>query len=210
MTFVTIKTCYFALLYMCCGYRHQGGCAGDNINAKPQQPLLYGNVMKIIPISANVRVVENEECVDVEERVNGIWAVTRCSAVLSVGLPRQNFTTVVQKVKAVITKIKPTKIKREPRQFKVNEDHREKAKLIYYGLSKEEYENMKLKQKNTCLICKKKQPLHINKGELYIDHCHNTGRVRGLLCSSCNSGLGFFRDNITYLNEAIKYLKRKS
>jgi hypothetical protein len=42
---------------------------------------------------------------------------------------------------------------------------------------------------------------------LSIDHCHNTGKVRGLLCDHCNKGLGLFKDNIDYLNKAIEYLK---
>lgn len=40
-----------------------------------------------------------------------------------------------------------------------------------------------------------------------IDHCHSTGKVRGLLCGLCNSGLGFFRDNIMALRSAINYLE---
>lgn len=48
-------------------------------------------------------------------------------------------------------------------------------------------------------ICKKE--------ELVIDHNHQTGKVRGLLCANCNNGLGFFMDNIENLKEAIRYLE---
>ncbi len=41
---------------------------------------------------------------------------------------------------------------------------------------------------------------------LVVDHCHTTNKVRGILCQKCNSGLGFFKDNIDSLNNAIKYL----
>ena len=57
-------------------------------------------------------------------------------------------------------------------------------------------------QNNKCAICKNeftKTPS--------IDHCHNTGLVRGLLCSDCNVGIGFLKDNKEYLSNAIKYLK---
>lgn len=45
------------------------------------------------------------------------------------------------------------------------------------------------------------------KKVLALDHCHSTGELRGLLCSACNVGLGFFRDNAKLLRSAIKYLK---
>ena len=55
-------------------------------------------------------------------------------------------------------------------------------------------------QKSRCLICKK-----IDK--LVIDHCHKTGKVRGLLCHCCNAGIGMFEDNIEILDKAKEYLK---
>jgi hypothetical protein len=43
--------------------------------------------------------------------------------------------------------------------------------------------------------------------ELAVDHCHTTGKVRGLLCSTCNTALGSFQDNPAYLKAAIHYLE---
>src|SRR5258705_13408476 len=56
-----------------------------------------------------------------------------------------------------------------------------------YGLSIEDYSALVIKQNKQCTICKKET-------KLYIDHCHATNRVRGLLCNLCNSGLGMFRE----------------
>jgi len=71
-----------------------------------------------------------------------------------------------------------------------------------YGLTQEQYNDMILSQNNECAICKK--PSHKT---LHIDHDHTTGKVRGLLCSTCNTGIGFFNEDIDSLNNAVKYLK---
>lgn len=47
----------------------------------------------------------------------------------------------------------------------------------------------------------------LKKDTVHVDHDHLTGRVRGLLCQECNTGLGKFRDSIPYLESAIQYLK---
>jgi hypothetical protein len=81
-----------------------------------------------------------------------------------------------------------------------------------YGISWEDRRKMLLLQNNACLICKAQEgskeasPKH--GGKLYIDHCHATGRVRGLLCHLCNQGLGLFRDNPEFLENAIYYLNK--
>lgn len=79
-----------------------------------------------------------------------------------------------------------------------------------YGISEEEYLTFIQKQNNLCAICGCLETaldfkLKLPKA-LAVDHCHTTGKVRGLLCSKCNTGLGNFKDNITYLEKAIKYL----
>lgn len=70
-----------------------------------------------------------------------------------------------------------------------------------YGLNEEEYNNMILSQNNLCAICNKPS----NK-TLHIDHDHVTGRVRGLLCSNCNLGIGLLEEDLIILNRAIEYL----
>jgi len=74
-----------------------------------------------------------------------------------------------------------------------------------YGISLAEYTKLYEEQKGLCAICgvlEKNAPRNI----LYVDHCHETGQVRGLLCHCCNSGLGYFMDDIVILNKAQQYL----
>jgi hypothetical protein len=63
-----------------------------------------------------------------------------------------------------------------------------------------------IEQKYSCAICKISAS-ELDR-ELSVDHDHATDKVRGLLCSPCNIGLGIFQDNIEFLQEAIKYLKK--
>lgn len=78
-----------------------------------------------------------------------------------------------------------------------------------YKISLEEYEKMLDQQNNSCKICN----VHIDtlqskrKKNFCVDHCHNTGKIRGLLCDSCNKAIGFFNDDISLLERAILYLK---
>lgn len=73
-----------------------------------------------------------------------------------------------------------------------------------YGWTIEKYEEVSRTQNNVCAICKKVCP----SGRLLsVDHCHKTGKIRGLLCMRCNKGLGSFNDNIENMLIAIDYLK---
>ena len=76
-----------------------------------------------------------------------------------------------------------------------------KAMLKKYGITEEVYQQMLIDSNGICPICDCKRTLHI-------DHNHQTGKVRGLICTSCNTGLGKFKDNIELLTNALKYLKR--
>ena len=64
-------------------------------------------------------------------------------------------------------------------------------------------------QKHKCAICNKSPTYgrHKYPRKLAIDHDHKTGKIRGLLCRSCNLGLGYFKDDIELLKNSILYLK---
>ena len=74
-------------------------------------------------------------------------------------------------------------------------------RLKKYGMSNPEFKEMLSRQKNKCAICGIPNPIHI-------DHDHLTGKVRGIVCFHCNTGLGHFKDNGALLLNAINYLKR--
>ena len=68
-----------------------------------------------------------------------------------------------------------------------------------------------VEQGNACKICK--NPIHVKThghtaaDAAVVDHCHSTGKVRGILCGKCNIGLGHFRDNVETMEMAIKYIQ---
>ena len=81
-----------------------------------------------------------------------------------------------------------------------------------YGVTLQWYEETFSRQNGVCAICKQPESSVI-KGKVIampIDHDHNTGKVRGLLCTKCNRGIGLFRDDINLLKSAIEYLQKAS
>lgn len=77
------------------------------------------------------------------------------------------------------------------------------------GISLKIYEELLAAQRGVCAICGNVETALGRGGAikpLAVDHCHTTGRVRGLLCYACNTMLGFSKDNVTVLQTAINYL----
>ena len=74
-----------------------------------------------------------------------------------------------------------------------------------YGIGMEDYQNLLLEQNNKCAICGKHQE-ELSK-ILFIDHNHDTGKIRGLLCYNCNSAIGLFGENLATMARAITYLR---
>ena len=74
-----------------------------------------------------------------------------------------------------------------------------------YGITLAERDAMLAAQGYVCAICGTDNP---GKGDWHTDHCHSSGRVRGILCNNCNKLLGHARDNTDTLRNAIEYLGR--
>jgi hypothetical protein len=78
---------------------------------------------------------------------------------------------------------------------------------VKYGISLEDYDAMLARQGGVCAACKNKKR---RSERLCVDHCHVTGKVRGLLCRNCNVGLGLFRDDADLVEAAAAYLRGAS
>ncbi len=70
-----------------------------------------------------------------------------------------------------------------------------------YGITLEHYNNLLTDQQNSCKIC-------LKEVKLFVDHCHATKKVRGLLCSKCNFAIGLMDDSPERLEAAAMYLRR--
>ena len=73
-----------------------------------------------------------------------------------------------------------------------------------YGISETEYYRLLKEQGGVCAICHNVQHTKL----MAVDHNHDTNETRGLLCNTCNLGLGYLRDSVLFLESAIGYLKR--
>ena len=77
----------------------------------------------------------------------------------------------------------------------------------HYGIPLGTYERLFTEQKGCCAICGTDKPN--GRGDFHIDHCHETGNIRGLLCHCCNLGIGYLRHDLTIIHQAIDYLTQK-
>jgi hypothetical protein len=75
-----------------------------------------------------------------------------------------------------------------------------------YGITEKQYSDLFISQEGKCGICK--EILEFRGKQTHIDHNHVTLEVRGLLCHSCNTGLGLFKDNEETMQNAIEYLQK--
>ncbi len=83
------------------------------------------------------------------------------------------------------------------------------SRLKRYGITKLDYDILMLRQNFKCPICKQVLSDDEWRGTA-IDHCHSTGKVRGILHNKCNIGLGHFDDDVAKLQAAIEYLNATS
>lgn len=76
-----------------------------------------------------------------------------------------------------------------------------------FGVTMEQYESMLEKVGGKCEICGAKPEENTMSHRIGIDHCHDTGAIRGLLCKPCNTGIAAFKDDEQILLNAIQYLR---
>ena len=82
---------------------------------------------------------------------------------------------------------------------------RDAYRRCVYGISTDDFNELRAKQGNRCAICGEHED-NLLKG-LYIDHCHSTGKVRSLLCHHCNVALGHLKDDIKIIRKMAEYIK---
>jgi hypothetical protein len=88
-------------------------------------------------------------------------------------------------------------------------DYRRRLLRRKYGLTVERYEELLAAQSGCCAVCGSKEPrgnTRAGKAVFVVDHDHNTGAVRGLLCRTCNAAIGLLGDNPENLRRALRYL----
>ena len=98
---------------------------------------------------------------------------------------------------------------REENTERYAEVNRRKSLKHRYGITLEEYSTILHNQEGKCAICGTTENGVSGKRRDWnwsVDHCHDTGKVRGLLCNKCNRGLGLLGDNVTSLQKALDYL----
>lgn len=103
-------------------------------------------------------------------------------------------------------KANPEKHKASLEKFLVNNKGKKRYTVMKsaYGISMDGYNALFSLQQGRCAICNTHQD-ELNKN-LSVDHCHDTGKIRGLLCQHCNSLLGFAKDSVEIMNKAVSYL----
>jgi hypothetical protein len=76
-----------------------------------------------------------------------------------------------------------------------------------YGITREQYDELLRRQNGGCAICGLPEQ-GTRKSQLCVDHCHQTGRIRGLLCQQHNASLGAFGDDLAGVMQVVEYLRR--
>lgn len=92
------------------------------------------------------------------------------------------------------------------RQNYTPEGHRAQHLWTRYKMRPEEYDALLESQQGVCAVCEK--PPTGKEKYLRVDHCHETGLIRGLLCAACNIGIGTLGDSIEGLEKALAYLRK--
>lgn len=101
---------------------------------------------------------------------------------------------------------------REENRERFLETSRKTNWMVRFGITPEDYNTMLSEQEGCCAICGTDNPNGSGSNSkktrnFSVDHCHETGAIRGLLCTCCNRGLGLLGDNLESLLRAVKYLQ---
>ena len=105
-------------------------------------------------------------------------------------------------------KANPERAKAQARKRQALGLNRAQIRFRKYGIGAAEYAALLASQGEGCAICGRTASGRKDSTELCVDHCHTSNRIRGLLCHSCNRGLGLLQDSEEILEKALKYLRQ--
>lgn len=129
-----------------------------------------------------------------------------CCSERSKEFRKNNPEIMYERYKRHYEKNKISIIKKTEEYRKKNPHIQRKSTLNFvYGITPEQHKKLLNMNGGKCCICN----LVPQKRTLFIDHCHKTNVIRGVLCMKCNSALGFLNDDINLLKSAIKYLSEE-
>lgn len=77
----------------------------------------------------------------------------------------------------------------------------------HFNMTMKDYQDMLESQDYKCLICETRFDIEVIGKRPNLDHCHSTGKIRGILCFNCNTGIGKLNDNLSTLKKAVQYLE---
>ena len=157
----------------------------------------------------------SKEAKESQSRRNKLYYEKNKSKVVEINIPEKKQCSVCKETKAW-TEFYPRKnrpngltawckvcLKEHADRYK--EEAKKTRRYRDFGINRNEYDKLYSEQDGLCAICKRPES-DIQQNSLCVDHDHDTGRIRGLLCHDCNVGLGRFKDNTESLKMAIEYL----
>lgn len=120
------------------------------------------------------------------------------------------------KIEKSLSDFPKDKYKRDGFSTQCKKCHREYCFIKKYGITIHQYDEILISQDSKCAICKRTQSdnsLHNLTGKptfLPVDHCHATGKIRGILCSPCNVAIGLLQENVDICKSAVHYLTKNA
>lgn len=131
-----------------------------------------------------------------------------CNKTVEVELRHQNRTTCSTECRKHLLKLRQDTMTHDDKRLKSL-----KSRCTYHGITVDQYNEILEKQNGVCAICESPETTLKKNGfrpNLAIDHCHETGKIRALLCNKCNTMIGLASDNFLILEAAQKYVEHFS
>lgn len=118
--------------------------------------------------------------------------------------PKELFSSLKRRASGILPHCKACHNEKIKKFYKKHPNYSRNSNLLKnYGITSDDFDKMLSAQNNTCKVCSGPP---MGKGRYHVDHCHKTGKIRGLLCHKCNVALGMVQDSKEHLLSLISYL----